>query len=185
MLTELSLNVLDIAENSTRANATLVEISVFVNTETDLLTITIVDNGCGMSEDQLKQISDPFFTSRTTRRVGLGIPFFKFAAEATGGSLSIESELGVGTTVKTTFVLSHIDRMPMGDISSSIHNLIVYHPDTDFIYKYEYNQNSFILDTREFREILGDVPFDTPDVSNYIKSYLVENKLEVDNGALY
>ncbi len=185
MLTELSLNVLDVAENSTRANATLVEISVFVNTETDLLTITIADNGCGMSEDQLKQISDPFFTSRTTRRVGLGIPFFKFAAEATGGSLSIESELGVGTTVKTNFVLSHIDRMPMGDISSSIHNLIVYHPDTDFIYQYEYNQNSFTLDTREFREILGDVPFDTPDVSNYIKSYLIENKLEVDNGALY
>ncbi len=185
MLTELSLNVLDITENSTRAGATLIEIDIVVHTDQDILTISIKDNGCGMTAEQVKQIIDPFFTSRTTRKVGLGIPFFKYAAEITGGSFHIQSEVNVGTIVTTTFVLSHIDRMPMGDISSTIHNLIVYHPECDFIYKYNYNQDSFILDTREFREILGDVPFDTPDVSNYIKCYLIENKQEVDKGALY
>ncbi len=185
MLTELSLNVLDIVENSTRANATLVNIKICVNTTDNILTITIEDNGCGMTEEQLVQITDPFFTSRTTRKVGLGIPFYKYAAEITGGTFSIDSELHVGTRVYASFVLSHIDRMPMGDISSTIHNLSVYHPECDFLYYYEYNQNSFTLDTREFREVLGNVPFDLPDVSNYIKEYLEENKHEVDQGAIY
>lgn len=185
MLTELSLNVLDIAENSTRARASLITIGITVNVEHDLLTISIEDNGCGMTEEQLAQISDPFFTSRTTRKVGLGIPFFKYAAEITGGTISIQSELDIGTVVTAHFVLSHIDRMPMGDISSTIHNLIVYHPECDFLYHYHYNHDSFTLDTREFREILGDVPFDMPEVSNYIKEYLLENKQEVDQGALY
>lgn len=185
MLTELSLNILDIAENSVRANASLIEITVQVESANDLLTITIKDNGCGMTSEQLSQISDPFFTSRKTRRVGLGIPFFKYSAEITGGQFTIESELNKGTIVTASFVLSHIDRMPMGDISSTIHNLVVYHPENDFVYCYEYNQNAFTLDTRELRDILGDIPFNTPDVSNYIKSYLIENKQETDQGALY
>ncbi len=185
MMTELSLNVLDVAENSVRANASLVEITVAADTKKDLLTIVIKDNGCGMTSEQIVQVTDPFFTSRTTRKVGLGIPFFKYAAESAGGSFHLESQVGIGTTVTTTFILSHIDRMPMGDITSTIHNLVVYHPDTDFLYEYSYNQQSFTLDTREFRLILGDVPFDTPDVSRYIKDYLTENKLETDGDALY
>ncbi len=185
MLTELSLNVLDIAENSTRAKASLIKISICAKEDNDLLTISIEDNGCGMTEEQLAQISDPFFTSRTTRKVGLGIPFFKYAAEITGGTFTIQSKIQVGTIVNASFVLSHIDRMPMGDITSTIHNLIVYHPECDFIYNYTYNQNSFTLDTREFREILGDVPFDVPEISEYIKNYLTENKQEVDQDALY
>ncbi len=185
MLTELSLNVLDIAENSTRAKASLVTIRICVDVDNDLLTISIEDNGCGMTEEHLAQISDPFFTSRTTRKVGLGIPFFKYAAEITGGAFTIQSEINIGTIVTASFVLSHIDRMPMGDISATIHNLIVYHPECDFLYRYQYNQSSFTLDTREFREILGDVPFDLPEVSEYIKNYLIENKLETDQGALY
>lgn len=185
MMPELSLNILDVAENSTRAGASLVEITVEADQAADQLTITIADNGCGMNEEQLSHVTDPFFTSRTTRKVGLGVPFFKYAAESTGGSFSIVSESGKGTTVTAVFGLSHIDRMPMGDLTSTIHTLVVYHPDTDFLYRYVYNGKSFILDTREFRQILGDVPFDTPDVSEYIKEYLTENKLETDGGAIY
>ena len=185
MMTELSLNVLDVAENSTRAGASLVEIIVDADTAADRLSISIADDGCGMSPEQVAHVTDPFFTSRTTRKVGLGVPFFKYAAEAAGGSFSIESQLGAGTTVTAVFVLSHIDRMPLGDITSTIHTLVVYHPETDFLYKYRYNGRSFILDTREFKEVLEGVPFDTPEISQYIKDYLTENKLETDGGAVY
>ncbi len=185
MLTELSLNVLDIAQNSTRAKASLVEIAVIIDEETDIITITIKDNGCGMSEEQIEKVTDPFFTSRTTRKVGLGIPFFKGAAEMTGGALSITSELTKGTDVIATFGLSHIDRMPLGDITETIYNLVVFHEDIDFVFTYMVNNNSFTLDTREFREILEGVPFSTPEISDYIKNYLVENKLEVDGGKQY
>ena len=131
MMTEISLNVLDVAENSTRAGAKLVTITVAADFNADRLTIIIEDDGCGMSEEQIERVTDPFFTSRTTRKVGLGVPFFKYAAESTGGSFTIESQVGIGTTVTAVFVLSHIDRMPLGDISSTIHTLIVYHPETD------------------------------------------------------
>lgn len=183
-MTEISLNVLDVAENSTRAGASLVTITVVADSHVDRLTIGIEDDGCGMTQEQVERVTDPFFTTRTTRRVGLGIPFFKYAAESTGGSFSIVSTVGKGTCVTAAFSLSHIDRMPLGDITSTIHTLIVYHPETDFIYTYGYNGRSFTLDTRELKEILGDVPFDTPEVSAYMMEYLTENKLETDGGAV-
>ncbi|MCI6886769.1 MAG: ATP-binding protein [Lachnospiraceae bacterium] len=185
MMPEISLNILDVAENSTRAGASLVEITVDADPEADRLTVTIADNGCGMTEEQVARVTDPFFTSRTTRKVGLGVPFFKYAAESTGGTFTITSQTEVGTTVIAVFVLSHIDRMPLGDITSTIHTLIVYHPETDFLYRYVYNGASFTLDTREFREVLGDVPFDTPEISEYIREYLAENKQETDGGVIY
>ncbi len=160
-------------------------ITVHADFPSDRLTVVIDDNGCGMTEEQVTQVTDPFFTSRTTRKVGLGVPFFKFAAESTGGSFTITSKPGVGTTVKAVFVLSHIDRMPLGDINTTVHTLVVYHPETDFLYRYQYNDRSFTLDTREFRQVLGDIPFDTPDISAYIMDYLNENKLETDGGAVY
>lgn len=185
MMPEISLNILDVAENSTRAGATLVELTVDADMAADRLTVIIKDNGCGMTPEQAAQVTDPFFTSRTTRKVGLGVPFFKYAAESTGGSFTIGSWPGKGTTVTAVFVLSHIDRMPLGDITSTVHTLVVYHPETDFIYRYSYNGASFTLDTREFKQILGDVPFDTPEISEYIREYLAENKLETDGGAAY
>ncbi|PNV62038.1 ATP-binding protein [Clostridium sp. chh4-2] len=185
MMTEISLNILDVAENSTRAGASLVTITVAADFLADRLTVTIADDGCGMTPEQVARVTDPFFTSRTTRKVGLGVPFFKYAAESTGGSFTIDSQVGAGTTVTAVFVLSHIDRMPLGDISSTIHTLIVYHPETDFIYIYRYNDKSFRLDTREFREILGDVPFNAPEISAYIMEYLKENKTDTDGGAIY
>ena len=184
MLPEISLNVLDVSENSTRAGASLVEIRVTVDEARDRLAIVIADDGCGMTPEQVSHVTDPFFTTRTTRKVGLGIPFFKFAAESTGGSFSIQSEPGKGTTVTAVFGLSHIDRMPLGDMNATIHNLIVYHPDTDFCYTYTFNDASFTLDTREMREILDGVPLDAPEVSQYIMEYLKQNQQETDKGAI-
>ena len=120
MMPEISLNILDVAENSVRAEASLVEITVSVQPEEDTLTVVIRDDGCGMTKEQAARVQDPFFTTRTTRKVGLGVPFFKQAAESTGGSFRIDSEKGKGTTVKAVFGLSHIDRMPLGEISAPL-----------------------------------------------------------------
>ncbi len=181
-MTELSLNVLDIANNSVRAGATLIEIDVNIDTLQDSLSLRISDNGCGMTKEQLAKVEDPFYTTRTTRGVGLGIPFMKQAAVGTGGHFHMESVSEAGTTVTATFGLSHIDRMPLGDINSTIYTLIIANSQIDFMYTYGFNGKSFTLDTREVREILGDIPFTVPEVSAYIKEYLSENKQEVDGG---
>lgn len=182
MMPEISLNVLDVAQNSVRANASLIEIMLTVDHARDLITIVIKDNGCGMSKEQLDTVEDPFFTTRTTRKIGLGIPFFKMAAESTGGSFNIESTLNVGTTTTATFVISHIDRMPIGDMNCTIHSLITLNPALDFVYTYDFDGSAFTLDTRQFREILGDIGFDEPEISQYIMNYLKENSFEVDKG---
>ncbi|MFT4145315.1 MAG: ATP-binding protein [Mobilitalea sp.] len=181
-MTELSLNVLDIANNSIRAGAGLVEIDIEIHRDLDVMSITITDNGCGMTSEQLMQVKDPFYTTRTTRRIGLGIPFFQMAALGTGGSLDIHSTPNVGTKVTATFGLSHIDRMPLGDINSTIHTLIILNPQIDFAYRYQFEEKQFALDTRMLREILGDIPLNSPEVSNYIKEFLAENQFETDGG---
>lgn len=181
---EISLNILDVAENSIRAGADLIEITISVQPETDTLTVCIEDNGCGMTDLQREQVTDPFYTTRTTRKVGLGIPFFKQAAEAADGSFRIRSEKGKGTEVTAVFRLSHIDRMPLGDICSSIYTLIVFNEDINFIYTYEYGSRGFRLDTREMREILGEnISFKEPEISAFIKEYLSTNKEAADGGA--
>ncbi|MBP1754519.1 MAG: Histidine kinase-, gyrase and HSP90-like ATPase [Firmicutes bacterium] len=183
-MTEISLNVLDIANNSIRAEASLIEIIIQIQRDSDRLMITIADNGCGMTAEQIQQVEDPFFTTRTTRKVGLGVPFFKMAAESTGGSFHIESTLGVGTRVIAVFGLSHIDRMPLGDMNSTVHTLITLNTQIDFLYRYCFDDKEFTLDTREFRQILNDVPLNSPEVSAYIKEYLQENQYETDGGYL-
>lgn len=184
MMPELSLNILDIAENSVRANSSLIEIIVSVQPEPDTLMIVIKDDGCGMTEEQVKNVQDPFFTTRTTRKVGLGIPFFKQAAESTGGSFRIDSEPDKGTTVTAVFGLSHIDRMPLGDISATIHMLVIFNENIAFRYTYEYEDRSFVLDTREMRKVLGEeISLKEPEVSEFIKEYLETNKIETDGGA--
>lgn len=179
---EISLNVLDVAQNSVRANASLIEINLTVSHKDDLITITIKDNGCGMSKEQLESVEDPFFTTRTTRKIGLGIPFFKLAAESTGGTFNIESTKDVGTETIATFVISHIDRMPIGDMNATLHTLITLNPKLDFVYTYNFDGSVFTLDTRQFREILGDIEFDEPEISQYIMDYLKENSYEADKG---
>ena len=182
MMTEIALNILDVAENSISAGASLITIEVRIRREQDRLSVVITDDGCGMDNEQVKRVQDPFFTTRTTRKVGLGVPFFKQAAESTGGSFEITSKKGTGTVVKADFVLSHIDRMPLGDINSVIYTLLTFNEAVAFHYIYEFDGKSFELDSREMKEILGHVPFQTPEVSAFIKEYLKENKWETDQG---
>ncbi|MCF0146733.1 MAG: ATP-binding protein [Eubacterium sp.] len=182
MMPEISLNILDVAENSVRAGAAHVGIDVVIETKSDTLAVTITDDGKGMTEEQVRQVTDPFFTTRTTRRVGLGVPFFKMAAELSGGSFSIDSVPGEGTKVKAVFGLSHVDRMPLGDMTSTMHTLITMHEDIAFLYRYVYDEDSFQLDTAEMREILGDISFTDPEISQYIREYLSENEKEVRKG---
>ena len=180
---ELSLNILDIVENSTKAKAELVEINILEDGE--FLTIKITDNGTGMTEDVLLSVSNPFYTTRTTRKVGMGIPLFRLAAEQTGGSLSIESKHidsypdSHGTVVTAVFHKTHIDFTPLGDVISTITTLIQGHPNVDFLFIHKIGNNSVTLDTREIRAILDDVPLDTFEVILWIKGNLEEQYDEI------
>jgi len=175
---ELSLNILDIAKNSTKAKASLVEI--LIEETDDTLSITISDNGVGMTEDTLLSVTSPFSTSRTTRKVGMGIPLFKIAAEQTGGSLEIKSRHidkfpeNHGTSTKATFYKNHIDFTPLGDVTSSVVTLIQGNPDIDFIFLHKMKNAEVSLDTRELREVLEDVPLDSFEVLNWIEENLTE-----------
>jgi anti-sigma regulatory factor (Ser/Thr protein kinase) len=180
---ELSLNVMDVAQNSVRAEASLVRITVEESDKEDRLSIIISDDGCGMTEEQVQQVIDPFFTTRTTRKVGLGVPLFKLSAEQTGGSFDIQSKKGVGTTTTANYVKSHVDMTPLGDINSTVKILIQCNPDIDFVYTCTTDNGSFSLDTRELREVLGDVSLDTPDVLEWITDFLEENTKEIYGGA--
>ena len=169
---ELSLNILDITENSVKAGATLTEISI--NESTDKLVICIKDNGCGMSEDVVRSVTDPFYTTRTTRKVGLGIPLFKLAAEQTGGKLEIVSRTNEnhGTVVTAHFNKNHLDFTPLGDVISSIITLIQGHPDKDFLFTHKTDEKEVLLDTRDLRAVLEDVPLSTYEVLEWIRENL-------------
>lgn len=185
MMTELSLNVLDIAQNSVKAGASIIRIGVEAYSEFDIMILSIEDNGCGMDEDTLAKVTDPFSTSRTTRKVGLGVPFFKQAAEQSGGAFSIKSAPGKGTTVLASFSLSHIDRMPLGDMTATVLALVTANPHIDFIHTYSVNDRSFVFSTFDIREILGpDVPLNVPEVEAFIREFLTENKKEADGGLI-
>ena len=179
MMQELSMNVLDVAENSVRAGATLIEITVDEQPAQDLLTIVIRDNGCGMTTDQVQSVVDPFFTTRTTRKVGLGVPFFKMAAEITGGSFNIQSKTGGGTTVTAEFIRSSIDRMPLGDMNETMLSLIECNAEIDFLYTRRFGDDELVLDTREFRAQLGGIPLTEPKVAKFISEFLSENTAEL------
>lgn len=172
---ELSLNVLDIVQNSISAKATLIEVSVCSETEGRLLTITVADNGCGMTPEQVKNVTDPFYTSRKTRRVGLGVPFFKMAAEMTGGSFEIASQPGSGTKLRATFRTDSIDCMPLGDINETVYTLVTLNEQIDFVYTRRIDERMFTLDTRELRAILGDIPFSEPEIAAFIREYIASN----------
>lgn len=169
------MNVLDIAQNSVAAGATLTQILLTIRNTENQMVLTIIDNGKGMSEEMVQTVTDPFCTTRTTRKVGLGLPFLKMAAEITGGALTIESTLGVGTTVTASFTLGHIDLMPLGDIAQTITSLIQCNPELDFVYTLTKDEKTFTADTREFREILDGVSFAQAAVAVWLEEYLAEN----------
>jgi len=172
---EISLNILDVAQNSVSAKASLIEISVVEDSKAHTLQVMIRDNGCGMTEEQVNSVTDPFYTTRTTRRVGLGIPFFKMASEMTGGFFEIRSKVGEGTCVTASFRTDHIDCMPLGEIEETMYSLITMNTETDFLYTARRDETESVTDTREFRTILEGIPFDTPEVAAFIRNYLKEN----------
>ncbi len=179
---ELSLNILDITENSTKAEATLIEILLDETEET--LELRITDNGKGMKEEVLRGVENPFYTTRTTRKVGLGIPFLKLQAEMTEGSFSISSRYiedfpeDHGTQVVAVFNKNHIDYTPLGDIVETIITLIQGHPETDFKFSHNICGKTVGVDTRELREQLGDIPLNEYEVIIWVKEYLNEQYSE-------
>ena len=173
-MNELSLHILDIVNNSVKAGASTVLLYITEDTASDLLTIVIEDNGCGMDKDFLAEVLDPFKTTRTTRKVGMGLSLFKAAAEQTGGTLTISSEKGVGTKVCATFGLTHIDRQPLGDVASSVTTVLSGNENIDFVYCHTTNGKSFTMDTKEIRKILNGVPIGAPDIILWINDYINE-----------
>jgi len=183
---ELSLNVLDITENSVKAGATLIRITIEETEET--LRMTVTDNGCGMREEILRGVIDPFYTTRTTRKVGLGIPLLKLAAEQTGGAISITSRHESehpddhGTETSALFYKNHIDFTPMGDIVSTMTTLIQGSPEIDFEFLHTAPQLRVELSTRQMREILGgEVPLNDPAVIRWIAQFMNEQYENITN----
>ena len=161
---ELALHILDIAENSLRAGAAVIHISIEEDRDADLLIVTIEDDGCGMDEHVLARVLDPFFTTKTERRVGFGLPLFKRAAERAGGRFMIESQPGHGTKVVAAFELSHIDRQPLGDMSSTITTLLMADPEIDIIYRHSAGGDVYVFDSRTVRQELDGLPIADPRV---------------------
>jgi len=176
MMDELSLNILDIAQNSIAAQATFVEINVEENDIADRLTISVKDNGKGMSEEFLETVENPFVTTRTTRKIGLGISFLKEAAEITGGHIEIKSAPGVGTTITACFAKSHIDRQPLGDLAGTIITLVTLNPGIDFEIKYIVNGNEFLFSSQEVKAQLGDdIELNNPQIISFLTEYVKEH----------
>ncbi len=175
---DLSLYILDIAMNSVRAGAK--NISILLNEEDNVLTLCIEDDGCGMTEEQLEKLSNPFFTTRETRKVGLGVPFFRMLAEQTGGSVTVESKPEAefddhGTKVTAVFHTNHIDFIPIGDIVETVITLIQGNPDSDYVFRHKAEGIDVNMNTSEMRAVLGhDVPLNTYEVLAFIREYLAQ-----------
>jgi len=149
---DLSLHILDIVENSVRAHAKKIEIKIIEEKKKDLLTIEIIDDGKGMDKKTLKNVLDPFFTTKNIKRVGLGLSLLAQSAEESGGSIKIESKPGQGTKVKAVFGYSHIDRKPLGDVNESLKVLIAANPDINFIYEYQKDNANYYPDTKGIKK---------------------------------
>ncbi|HEY3312553.1 MAG TPA: ATP-binding protein [Anaerolineales bacterium] len=179
---EIALHLLDLAENSVSAGAQTVIITVCEDLRADRLSASIQDDGRGMDAETVRKVTDPFYTSRTTRKVGLGIPLLKGAAEECNGWLTVASTPGVGTLVEVNFQHSHIDRMPLGNLPATFLGLTVGHPDTRWIFRYTARgleaEDSFEFDDQPVKETLQDVPLSHPDVLAYLRKSLEEGLRE-------
>ena len=169
------MHVLDIVQNSIKAGATLVQVEFLLNREDSLFTFRVEDNGCGMEPDFLARVTDPFTTTRTTRKVGLGIPMLKQSAEMTGGSLQIESEPGKGTTLEARLYVNHLDCIPMGEMCDSLFTLVVLNPEApEFVFTARAGELQADFDTRQMRQVLGDTPLNEPDIAAWIRESIEE-----------
>ncbi len=181
---ELSLHILDIAENGITAGADCIHILVEEARTVDLLTVKITDNGHGMPAEKMEKLTDPFVTSRTTRRVGLGLSLLAAAAERCEGRLTVKTEPGAGTTVKTTFRYSHIDRAPVGDMAATITTLIMGNPQIEFVYTHIIDGEEFTLDTRELKAEMGNLSLTNPVVIHHLTASIRNSlgQLTANNG---
>lgn len=180
---ELALHILDVLQNAREAGATRVELTVEEDPKEDRLVIEVRDNGKGMDRQTVRNVLDPFFTTRKTRHVGLGLPLFAAAAEQCGGGLQIDSEPGRGTTVRAVFQLGHIDRAPLGDVAATILAFLLGEPPCDLVYARRRGDRRFRLDTRELRRELDPVPLSHPAVREWLKSYIEEGEQAVRGSA--
>jgi anti-sigma regulatory factor (Ser/Thr protein kinase) len=175
---EIALHLLDIAENSVAADAKNITLTVCEDLQGDKLTASVIDDGKGMSTAMASSVVDPFVTSRTTRKVGLGIPLFKDAAESCKGNLVIHSEIGKGTKLTVEFQHSHIDRMPLGDLSTTMLTLFVAYPQIHWLFNYKMipingmQEEKFVFDTQPVMADLGDIPLTEPAVLTFIREYI-------------
>ena len=178
---ELSLNILDIAENSIAANASIVTIVVTEKINDNILNINIEDNGKGMDKEFLKTVTNPFSTTRKTRKVGMGISLLKMLSEQSNGKFEISSELGVGTIVNASFEHNHIDRPPLGNIEQTISVLVSCNLDVDFVYKHIYNDNRFKFDTREVKRFVQGIQLNNSDTILWIQEYIRDGILGISS----
>lgn len=165
---ELSLHIMDIIENGINAGADLIELSILEDRRRNRLEIKIRDNGRGIPGDLLDKVTDPFFTTRTTRRVGLGLSLFREASRRCEGEFNIRPGKERGTEVSASFRMDHIDLAPMGNLAGAVTTLIMGNPDVDFLYSHSAEEDGFVLDTRDVRKELGGVPLNHPEVLNSI-----------------
>lgn len=173
---DISLHILDIVENSVAAKATEIEIIISEDKQQDLLSVEIIDNGVGMDKETLEKALDPFYTSKTVRRFGFGLSLLSESAKAANGDFSIVSNKGEGTRVKAEFQYSHIDRKPLGDISSTIFTLVFGNPEIDLIIVYQRNGQTIRFDTKEIRDQLQEAPINSPAGMKIIRENLREFK---------
>jgi hypothetical protein len=176
---DLSLHILDIVQNSISAKATFIEINIEESHDANTYFVRIKDNGKGMSQEMLEKVTDPYVTSRTTRKVGLGLPLLKMNAERTGGHLRISSEEGKGTEVEALFIYNHIDRLPLGDMAGTIVILASANPTIEFVYTHTVDNEQYIFDTREIKEALDDVAINDIHIFKYLKEMINENLQEI------
>ena len=177
---ELSLHILDITQNSIVAEAKTITIEVSENRAGDVITISVADDGKGMDEETVSKVVDPFYTTRTTRKVGLGIPMLKINAILCNGDFSLESTPGVGTTIAASYQFSHIDRPPLGDMVSTMLTILLGHEEIDFIYKHLVDDREFAFASSEIKEVLDGLSFQTPDVYEWLKNFLTEGEGELE-----
>ncbi|MBO7086521.1 MAG: ATP-binding protein [Bacilli bacterium] len=183
-MNELSLYLLDIMQNSIKAKATIINLDIIKNIDEDKLTIKIVDNGCGMSEEVLSKVLSPFYTTRTTRKVGLGLPLFKELSELCEGSFKIESKVGVGTTLTATFRLNNIDLPPFGNWVDTFYILVINDEDVDIKYTHKVIKNNetkeFVFDTIEIKNILDGMSIKDFSLMQWAKDYIKNGLEEID-----
>ena len=177
---DLSMHITDIVQNSIRAEASNILVGINESKKNDIVEICIKDNGFGMSEEVIKKVTDPFFTSRTTRKVGLGISLLKYKCEMTEGKFNIESETGKGTSITATFKYSHLDRPAFGDLSKTIILLVSSNPEIEFIYTHSTDDGSYTFDTNEIKEVLGDTEINNLTIIKHLKELIKNNITEIN-----